>query len=62
MVGDTKPIAVRMPLADIAKLDHMAERTGRTRAQVVRRLVHLAEDTAQEDIRVAPDAEKDNAA
>lgn len=48
---DTKPIAVRLPLADITKLDAIAARTCRTRADLLRLLVAMAESSGVPDVR-----------
>ena len=50
---EIKPVSVRLPLADIAKLDRIAEHTCRTRADVVRLLVTLAEETGMRDVQLA---------
>jgi predicted DNA-binding protein len=50
---ETKPVAVRLPLADVAKLDRIAEHTCRTRADVMRLLVMLAEETGVRDVHLA---------
>jgi predicted DNA-binding protein len=52
-MADTKPVAVRLPLADIAKLDRIAAHTCRTRADVMRLLVVLAEETGVRDVELA---------
>jgi predicted DNA-binding protein len=59
---DTKPVSVRLPLADIAKLDRIAEHTRRTRADVVRLLVTLAEETGVPDVQLAQGLGADHAA
>jgi predicted DNA-binding protein len=50
---DTRPVSVRLPLADIAKLDRIAQHTCRTRADVVRLLVVLAAETGVPDVQLA---------
>jgi hypothetical protein len=50
---ETKPLSVRLPLADIEKLDRIAQHTRRTRADVVRLLVVLAEETGVPDVQLA---------
>ncbi|MGD9752128.1 MAG: ribbon-helix-helix protein, CopG family [Acidimicrobiia bacterium] len=34
--GETAPIAVRLPADKLSQLDELAERTGRTRSEVIR--------------------------
>ncbi len=53
MSKKTYPVTVRLPLADVDKLDLLAERTGRTRANVLRLLVTMAQDTTLQDICLA---------
>jgi hypothetical protein len=52
MTGKAKPVAVRLPLADIAKLDQIALHTCRTRAGVVQLLVMLAKETGLRDVQI----------
>jgi predicted DNA-binding protein len=49
---ETKPVSVRLPVSDIAKLDRIAQHTRRTRADVVRLLVVLAEETGVPDVQL----------
>jgi hypothetical protein len=62
MSSKSYPVTVRIPLPDVEKLDRIAENTRRTRADVVRLLVGLAEETGVPDVRLALGKEKGRAA
>jgi predicted DNA-binding protein len=47
-------LSIRMEKSAVEKLDRLARATGRTRANVLRRLVALAEDTHALDMQVNP--------
>jgi predicted transcriptional regulator len=59
---ETYPVTVRMPLADVAKLDRIAHKTHRTRANLIKHLVALADETGLQDVRLTPIAGEDHAA
>lgn len=43
--GETAPIAVRLPADKLSQLDELAERTGRTRSEVIREAIDATIET-----------------